>query len=103
MEADPWVLIKKYKFPLIIIGVGILGYFNMLFNGFVWDDKTYIINNQQIHTLNILTLIKENLFNMSGQYRPLPSIYFAYIFAIFSDASFPYHIIQLALHITCTL
>ena len=35
----------------IIVIVGFIVYANMLFNGFVWDDKIYIIFNPQNHNI----------------------------------------------------
>jgi tetratricopeptide (TPR) repeat protein len=89
-----------------IIFIGIIVYANMLFNGFVWDDINYIINNPQIHTLSISTLFnsfRESLFNTGGQYRPFTAIYFLISHAIFGNVSFFYHILQLFLHIINTI
>ena len=81
-------LTNKKAISLIVI-IGSIVYFNMLFNGFVWDDKTYIlINNLQAHTLNIFSLIGNNLFNMAGFYRPIPAVYFAATFSLFGYSSF---------------
>ncbi|HZE86733.1 MAG TPA: hypothetical protein VE090_00865 [Methylomirabilota bacterium] len=51
--------------------IHIIVFFNALSNGFVWDDKTYIILNNDVHSLNIPKLIGNNIFNQSQQYRPL--------------------------------
>jgi tetratricopeptide (TPR) repeat protein len=99
--------IKKLFFPLTnlkaihwIIVIGIIVYANMLFNGFVWDDISYILLNPDVHTLNILYLFGSNHFNTIGQYRPIPAVYFSVLYSLFSDNTFFYHLIQLVLHIT---
>src|SRR5690348_2730832 len=102
MQNDPWLLLSKHKYPLIIIGVGILAYVNMLFNGFVWDDKAYIILNPQIQHPNLLELIGHNNFNTAGQYRPLPAIIFALFFFLFKNAAIFYHLFSLSLHLIVT-
>lgn len=88
------------KAILIIAVVSFIVFFDMLFNGFVWDDKTYIIWNNEVHTFNILKLIGLNTFNVGGQYRPFPAIYFAVLYSLFHELPFFYHLIQLMLHIT---
>src|SRR5579872_2197126 len=82
-----------------IVIVGLIVYANMLFNGFVWDDKSYIIQNPELSHFNPIALFGHNMFNAIGQYRPIPAIYFAAIFAFFKDTPFFYHVPQLVLHI----
>lgn len=101
---------KNYFVPLTtakaitwIVVIGFIVFANMLFNGFVWDDETYILLNTQIHSLNILASFKGNFFNSVGQYRPIPDLYFSLIYIMFSTNSFFYHILQLLLHIGCTI
>jgi len=96
-----FVPLTTKKAIFIIIVVGCIVYFNMLFNGFVWDDKTYLIGKPDVHTLNIFQLIGNNIFNIGGYYRPLTAIYFAILYAIFNASSFYYHFFQLVLHIAC--
>src|SRR5258706_6543628 len=82
-------LMKHYAVTFIIV-IGVLIYFNALFNSFVWDDITYIVNNQDVHTLNLLHLLGENFFNTINQYRPIPALYFALIYVLFGLQSFFY-------------
>lgn len=88
-----------------IIFIGLVVYFNSLFNGFVWDDKTYILFNPDVQAFNIGALIKTNIFNAGGQYRPIPAIYFAVLVSLFKNTIFFYHFLQLLIHIanTCLL
>jgi len=89
-----------------IVIIGLIVYANMLFNGFVWDDLTYIINNPTIHSFNIVSILnsfKESLFNSGGEYRPITAIYFLITYAFFGNSPFFYHFIQLSLHIVNTI
>ncbi len=101
---------KSLFFPLttkkivaIITGVGFLVYFNILFNGFVWDDLTYIIGNTDLKPFYLLKLMGGNTFNSSGYYRPLPAIYFSILYNLFDNSAFFYHFIQLSLHVVCAI
>jgi len=92
----PLTTLKAIHFIVI---VGIIVFFNMLFNGFVWDDKTYILNNEEVHSVNIPLILTENSFNSAGQYRPIPTLYFSILYSIFGQSQFFYHLIQLIIHI----
>ena len=101
---------KSFFFPLttlkaihIIILVGFLVYGNMLFNGFVWDDIIFIIANPQVHQFNLATLFGPNLFNDAAYYRPLAAVYFAFLFTLFGQIAFLYHLFQLIFHILTTI
>jgi tetratricopeptide (TPR) repeat protein len=91
------------KASLYIIIIGLLVFGNMLFNGFVWDDKTFIILNPDVYTLNIPYLFGQNLFNDTVYYRPIPATYFATLYSLFTTNPFPYHVLQLMLHILNTI
>ena len=86
----------------IIIIVGLIVFFYIFFNGFVWDDVTYIIKNPELHKFNLWTLIGPNTFNSSGYFRPLPAVYFSLLYQFFGQTAFFYHLAQLLLHISCT-
>lgn len=96
----PLTTLKAIHFIVII---GFIVFFSMLFNGFVWDDKSYMINNPAIHSLNIFDLFRENLFNIGGNYRPIPAIYFAILYSLFTNHPFIYHSSQLTIHIINTI
>lgn len=89
----------------LIIFIGLIVYANMLLNGFVLDDRSYIILNPQLHTINLATLFGENVFNTNatGQYHPLYAVYFALLYGLIERNSFFYHLLQLLLHITNTI
>lgn len=102
---DLFVPLTTKKVIIFIIAIGFIVFFNMLFNGFVWDDFAYIVNNPEIHTFNLIHLFGVNNFNSAGYYRPIPAIYFSLIYIFFGTQSFFYHFPQLILHIvnTCLL
>jgi hypothetical protein len=102
--------LKTFIFPFTtrkaitwIIVIGCSVFFTMLFNGFVWDDLVFILNNPELHTVSLLTAFGQNYFNNSGYYRPLPELYFSILYTLFGQHAFFYHLTQLFLHIICTI
>lgn len=85
---------------LIIVGISVYGF--SLFNGFVWDDLPFIIENTQIHKFNLSFLLGNNMFNNGPFYRPIPAIYFSALYTFFAANAFFYHAVQLFLHLVGT-
>ncbi|HVA96386.1 MAG TPA: hypothetical protein VND99_01915 [Candidatus Acidoferrales bacterium] len=87
--------------PCIIIALGFIVFSNCLNNGFVWDDINYIISNQALHHPLSFSYVfsKANFFNSQGMYRPLMTIYFNFLYYLYADAPYHYHLIQLWIHI----
>ena len=88
-EVEEEFSFKKFFVPFTtlkaihwIIIIGIIVYANALFNGFVWDDITYLIRNNQVHQVNLIAAFQHNFFNTQGQYRPLSIIYFSIIYTM---------------------
>src|SRR5438045_1114112 len=111
-ESEQDFSIKSLFVPLItvkaintIIFVGIIVFFNCLFNPFVIDDRFYITENPSIHHINLYEsfFIKDIKFNALGQYRPIPALYFSSLFSLFSTTPFFYHFLQVSLHIIGTI
>jgi protein O-mannosyl-transferase len=107
LQKDDDVTFKGLFLPLttkkaivFIFIIGFVVFFNMLFNGFVWDDKSYILDYSQIHSINIPFLFGANLYNIGSFYRPLTALYFSIEYILFKDNSFYYHLFQLILHIS---
>ncbi len=90
---------KKYFSIFTLLGVII--YFPIFLNGFVWDDFPFIIDNSQIHHFNLFSLFSPSLFNNGNFYRPIPAVYFSLLYSLFGTHAFFYHFIQLSLHILC--
>jgi len=90
-----------------IVLVGIIVYCNSLFNGFIMDDTWQIVNNSIIHSLtNIPLFFSGSTFDMGeaqvlagNYYKPLMSLYFSILYTFFGATPFPYHLVQLILHI----
>lgn len=99
-EKSPfnWLNIAHNK--LALVTVGIIVYFNALFNDFVWDDKTYVVPNSIISGLNLVKLFSPNNFNSYGYFRPITALYYSFVYALFSRNAFFFHAPQIALHIT---
>jgi protein O-mannosyl-transferase len=87
----------KAIFWIIVVGLAV--YFNSLFNGFVWDDLIYIVNNPEIRSYNIGSIFQRNMFNSLQYYRPISLVYFWFIFSFLENSAFIYHFLQLVLHI----
>ncbi|HEX7042461.1 MAG TPA: hypothetical protein VF189_04380 [Patescibacteria group bacterium] len=98
-----FVPFTKIKAVLWIGFVGYLVFFNMLLNGFVEDDKKYIIDYPLVHTVNLIATFGINNFNIAGQYRPIPATYFSILYFLFGNISFFYHVLQLSLHISVAI
>jgi hypothetical protein len=101
---------KNYFIPLTsvkaitwIIIIGITVYGNSIFNGFVADDKIYIINYLPSHVISLAKAFGPSVYNTTGQYRPLPALYFSVLYTLFGSNVFFYHFFQLSLHICCTI
>ncbi|HVA96844.1 MAG TPA: hypothetical protein VND99_04265 [Candidatus Acidoferrales bacterium] len=89
---------KNRNYFFLILLIGIIVYFPIFFNGFVWDDIAFILLNPQVHTFNLVTAFGPNIFNTIPFYRPIPATYFALLYAIFGQNAFFYHFLQLLLH-----
>jgi len=88
---------KKAIVFLVLIGFIVFG--NMLFNGFVLDDKTFIASNPELHSLTISSLFSSSLFNSNGRYLPITELYDSLVLNMFGGTTFYYHFLQLAIHI----
>lgn len=92
----------KHKYYLMIFTFGICTYFPTFFNGFVWDDIVFILNNPQIQQLNF-SILFDNVYTTNSIYRPFLAVYFSLLYSLFQTNAFFYHFIQLFLHIFGTV
>ncbi len=92
-----------------LIFIGIIVYFRVLFNGFVWDDQDQILNNPLIaHLENISYFFTASTFSTGGGqlalsgafYRPLLDVVFSLTYSIWGLNPFGYHLFDVSLHIT---
>jgi protein O-mannosyl-transferase len=95
------------KAIIFILLIGIVVFFNGLFNGFVGDDHQQLVENQTVHSLlNIPSFFSGSTF-YNGQgaslggayYKPILTIAYSFIYAIFGSAAFGFHFFQIVIHI----
>src|SRR6266404_3067038 len=109
---------KNYFVPLTnakaitwIVIIGLIVYFNSLFNGFVGDDLGQIVTNQAITSLSNIpnfffggTFYNGSLTSLSGgYYRPIVSLTYALLYSFLNGNPFPFHLFQLVIHILNTI
>src|SRR5262245_10868673 len=114
MSEKEWSF-KNYFVPFttgkaihFIIIIGLVVYFNALFNGFVGDDNAQIVENRLIQSITNLPLFFQGstfYLQQIGEsvgvyYRPLLSTTFSLMYTVFGLNPFFFHLIQLSLHIT---
>ena len=92
--------IKKVIVIICALGLGV--YFLSLFNGFVWDDTLQIVHNGDIQSIkNIPGLFLHGQLGVF--YRPVFFSLLAVFYSLFNLNTFPYHFIQLSVHIGNTI
>lgn len=97
----------KGKIYFLFIIIGFIVYFNGLFNNFVWDDEEQVVNNVLVHSIaNFPSFFSGSTFNTGGSrslgglyYKPMMSVSFSFIYTIFGQNPFFFHLLQLTLHI----
>lgn len=94
-------------FLLLVAGLAI--YSNSLANGFVWDDRFLIVNNQFIRGFShIKEIFTYHLFYFSRlpimrYYRPVQAISYIFDYQIWKLIPFGYHLTNILLHILNTI
>jgi len=97
----------SFKFPEIplvslasILVITLLVYLPVSRAGFVWDDKSYIIDNPLIHSID-----PGNIFSsyVMGNYHPFTMLAFSIQFQLFGLNETGYHVINLLLHLANVL
>lgn len=97
--------IKLWLIPL----VGILIYAHSLGNQFVIDDSSQILDNTAIHSIkNIPSLFLGSSFSEDNTlvgiyYKPVMTTLYTFIYSLFGANPFPFHFVQLILHLANTL
>lgn len=94
------------KAIIIIIVIGVIVYANSLFNSFVYDDYGQIVDRPSVHSIEYIFDIFLNRFggiHTSTFYRPIPYIFFTFIYFFSGENTFLYHLFQLIFHIGNTI
>lgn len=94
----------------IIVLVGILVFFNSLFNGFVGDDRLQILDNSLIHSIGNIgkffsgaSTFANKYGGQTNYYKPVLSTIFSIIYTVFGNNAIPFHAVQLLVHIANSL
>jgi hypothetical protein len=91
--------------PIVLpIALGIVVYINALPNGFVFDDMTTIVHNAHIKDLsqNFPAFFNLDYFKIAQaevSYRPIPTLSYFLIYALFNLNPLAFHLTSLLLHI----
>lgn len=100
----PFTTLKAIHWIIII---GLLVFFNGLFNSFVGDDIGQLVDNAVVHSLqNIPQFFLGGTFNNGNgaivglYYKPLLLTTYSLIYILFGANSFFYHFLQLIFHIS---
>jgi protein O-mannosyl-transferase len=96
------------KAVVFIFLIGIIIFFNGLSNGFVGDDHQQLVENVAVRSLqNIPSFFSGSTF-YNGQgaglggayYKPILTVAYSFIYAIFGSGPFGFHFFQVIIHIT---
>ena len=91
--------------PIVLpIALGIAIYINALSNGFVFDDMTTIVHNEHIKDLskNLPAFFNLDYFKIAQaevSYRPIATLSYFLIYALFNLNPLAFHLASLLLHI----
>ncbi|MGH7203702.1 MAG: hypothetical protein ACREHC_04640 [Candidatus Levyibacteriota bacterium] len=91
-----FVPLTATKAITLIIFVGFIVYFNVLFNGFAWDDGGQLTGNAYVQGKDYFYYFTHTI---GPYYKPLMFFFYTLIFQLFNLNSFVYHLFQVALHI----
>ncbi len=94
----------------ILVLAALLPYLHSVAYPFVWDDAVFILNNEAVKEsasyvdlfVDPDTLSSKQDYNRKI-YRPVRSALFALLYRLFGDNSVPFHLLNLLLHVGCTL
>jgi len=100
-------MFRKRTGVLLLVCIGLLLYINSLSNGFLGDDHSQVLDNQQVHSVSSLgnfflgsTYYNGGLSRLTGlYYRPLMLTSYAVIYTLFGPNPFPFHMVQVAIHV----
>lgn len=96
--ADSATLFPKLKEIHIIFLLGIAVFFNCLFNGFVGDDKTFILFNPEVHQLNFWSALHSSYLSSNGRFLPVLAFYDSLVYFLSGGTPFLFHLMQVFFH-----
>ncbi len=86
---------RKSLYAAILLAVVFSLYGNTLFNGFVWDDRSVVVNNRDIKDFSVKKIV---LASVSGlEYLPLRDLSYAVDYALWGDRATGFHLTNLLL------
>lgn len=91
---------------IILLVVGAIIYSTTLFNSFVWDTIPQIVENPDVHTLNLKRIFTSSaafpgITNpLNYYYKPVMYAIFALVYVFFQENPLGYHLVQIAFHIS---
>ncbi|MCM8805060.1 MAG: hypothetical protein NC833_07395, partial [Candidatus Omnitrophica bacterium] len=97
------------KKKIIILSLtALFVYINSIFNPFIFDDYSLIVENPLIKNFKFFKeYFTKNLYevsrDISGFYRPLQTISYFIIYKLFKLNPIPYHLLNIFLHIGCSI
>jgi tetratricopeptide (TPR) repeat protein len=95
----------KHLLPIaLLVCVSAMVYFNSLSNGFVYDDLATIVENTHIKRFGnyLSSFYNPSYFKISGgeaSYRPVATLSYYLLYAVFDVNPFGYHLTSVVLHI----
>lgn len=104
---NPFIPLTTKKVIFLIILIGLCVFFTSLFNPFVFDDISQIIQNPYVNTFNVPINFYGTVYYpgvpgltfLHTQYKPLLFTMYTLLFALSHMNTFPYHLFQLSIHI----
>ena len=95
----------KNKLIFLITFSCLFVYLNSIFNPFIWDDISLIVENPYIKNLRFFPdYFKTDIYiKFSNFYRPLQTFSYTIIYKIFKFNPVGYHILNIFLHASCAI
>ena len=86
----------RYKHFLIIVVAVVIVYLNVFRNDFVWDDKFFVLEREEIKDLrNVPSFFTQDV---EGLYRPVRTVFYALSYALWKDNPIGYHVNSILIH-----
>jgi len=88
-----------------LVAFAALPYLNILFNGFVYDDDTQVIQNPYIRSFRYLKeIFTTNVWSFTGvivsnYYRPMMTFGYLVCYRLFGMRAYGFHLVSLLLHV----